>query len=120
MIDVGAPMDDGTSALANLALRLPGFDQDISIQDLSQGAQEFVNFKKLPIEIRLNIWRFCSPPGRMVYLRQQKYLKVEASKYQERRPGLYRTSQRYTPPPVTMFINKERRQETLRYYRIVQ
>jgi hypothetical protein len=64
--------------------------------------QHFHLFPKLPIELRLQIWREALPKARNVYLGVQCCM---------RRPG--------AELPVTRMVLRESREETLRHYIII-
>jgi hypothetical protein len=75
-------------------------EQDLSVQQPGYGATTFTCFPKLPLELRLMIWRAVFPRGRMVEIEAQL------------------NSFDYDGPPVpsTLMINQESRKETLRHY----
>jgi len=60
--------------------------------------ETFHPFKSLPIELRLQIWRFCFPPSREMPLFPALPSRMN---------------------PVTLHINQESRNETLVYYRLI-
>jgi hypothetical protein len=75
-------------------------EQDLSVQQPGYGATTFTCFPKLPIELRLMIWRAAFPRGRMVEIDFQEDHCVYSG----------------PPLPSTLMINQESRKETLRHY----
>jgi hypothetical protein len=73
----------------------------------------FAFFPKLPIELRLKIWRYTFPRGRYVDLDDYDgfpiYSSIQTNGQLEKEPWL----------PITLSVNKESRQETLTHYIIV-
>ena len=114
-------MESLTSAL--FANEMPDSDQELfspGVKDLNI----FHFFPKLPIEVRLAIWRLCFPAPRKVNLRPTK------SSFGKRDPeclnGLIygrwtscRSISQHMQLPVTLYVDKESRSETLRKYRIL-
>jgi hypothetical protein len=93
-------MEAAIAALEMLQL-LPDPDQELSIQQLS----EFTLFPKLPIEIRLMIWRFTFRKAVSHYIQRHtddSWLKFPADS------------------PISSSVNRESRQETLRYYHVLE
>ncbi|KAJ5046765.1 uncharacterized protein L3040_003993 [Drepanopeziza brunnea f. sp. 'multigermtubi'] len=81
---------------------LPDPGQELFIQlDRSKSLQELETFPKLPVELRLMIWRLSFPPSRLVRLHPT-----------------FNSSQ--DPLPVALRVNQESRREGLRHYYMVQ
>jgi len=97
----------------------PGSDPEQSGRDLL----EFTLFPKLPIEIRLKIWRNIFPRGKMVHLGDEYILRsigcsrlTFGTSQQPPTPFYPVRVEIETPLPVTLRINSESRNETLRHY----
>ncbi len=82
---------------------------------ISTPLHTFTLFPVLPIEIRLKIWHWSFPRGREVNFADETIFKAlsDAAK------GTLLQFENSTPLPVTLRINKESRQETLKHYYIV-
>ena len=100
----------------------PGSDPEQSGRDLL----EFTLFPKLPIEIRLKIWRTTFPRGKMVHLGDECILRsmgcgrlTIGTSQQPPTPFYPLRVEIETPLPVTLRIDSESRHETLRHYIIV-
>jgi hypothetical protein len=70
---------------------------------------EFTLFPKLPVELRLKIWRAALPGPRII----EAYYDYEESVNGDISDGVIRTNQ---PPPVLLSVCHESREETLRKY----
>jgi hypothetical protein len=84
--------------------------------------QSFQNFTKFPAEIRLKIYRCCFPPPRRIDLRNLLRANVVWTVRQNRHKKPPRRCPCLTHKlshPVTLFVNQESRQETLRHYKIL-
>ncbi|PVH75731.1 hypothetical protein DL98DRAFT_592868 [Cadophora sp. DSE1049] len=93
-------MDDAIGAIAALFLSdLPDSRQELSIQLNSH----FPAFSRLPLELRLIVWRLALPKGKPLYL---------MNKTKTKRPR----SQRH---PIGSRVNQESRKETLQHYVIL-
>jgi hypothetical protein len=93
-------MEAAIAALEILRV-LPDPDQELSIQQLS----EFTLFAKLPVEIRLMIWRFTFRKAVSHYIQRYtdgSWLKFPAGS------------------PISSSVNRESRQETLRHYQVLE
>jgi hypothetical protein len=93
-------MEAAIAALEILRV-LPDPDQELSIQQLS----EFTLFAKLPVEIRLMIWRFTFRKGVSHYIKRYtdgSWLNFPADS------------------PISSSVNRESRQETLRHYQVLE
>ncbi|PMD40194.1 hypothetical protein L207DRAFT_582418 [Hyaloscypha variabilis F] len=76
-----------------------------------QPVDNFTFFPKLPIELRLKIWRFGFPRGGEVNfaaLRNNAPIEREITRMAVD-----------SPPPVTLSVNRESRHETLKHYAVV-
>jgi hypothetical protein len=92
--------DDIAQKLSLLTFEMADPVQDLSVQQPGYGPTTFTCFPKLALELRLIIWRAAFPRGRKV--------KTEAQCV------FY---DYYGPPlPLTLMINRESREETLRHY----
>lgn len=83
------------------------FDHPIVNDD---SLRSFTLFPKLPIELRLKIWRSTFPRNRSIDL--HKWAMARTYKFLEEGEGL--------PAPVTLYVNSESRQETLKHYFILR
>lgn len=79
---------------------------------LHENATEvFTVFSDLPTEIRLKIWRLLFPPPRTVNFKCYHYR-------DRKRDGFISNWNNSTKILITLYINRESREETLRHYRI--
>ncbi len=89
---------------------------------LLQTLDKFALFPELPIELRLKVWTYAFPEPRLVHLDEGKVGATIASEPEEN-PGTQGsiTSQSHTSHsiPVTMWVNKESRRETMSRYILV-
>ncbi|KAH7310020.1 hypothetical protein BKA65DRAFT_485237 [Rhexocercosporidium sp. MPI-PUGE-AT-0058] len=97
---IAEPISDPQAILQILKEELPDPNQDCSIQIYTQ----FLLFKKLPLELRLMIWKHCLPKGRRVWLRYPCSQPLKSIR----------------SPPITSRINRESREETFKKYRQLQ
>ncbi|KAG4437338.1 hypothetical protein IFR05_007190 [Cadophora sp. M221] len=100
----------------DLADELPDLYEQLFFQ-LGPALEEFIVFPKLPLEVRLMIWRFAFPPGRHAILDLNTFAHLHVARYGEapderRRFGI----ESHCPLPKTLYINSESRCETLRHY----
>jgi hypothetical protein len=78
----------------------------------SKDLKTFTLFPNLPIEVRLKIWKFSFPTGRRValpFLPKTSPLEMNVTFEPDDGSGL----------PVTLYINKEGREETLKHHSIL-
>jgi hypothetical protein len=73
--------------------------------------REFHIFPKLPLEIRLEIWRLMIPRGRTVQI------EVRRSPIRAREFFILGS---HTPTPVVLHVNYESRQESLRHFKVLK
>jgi hypothetical protein len=98
--------DMPVEGLARLAIdNLPETQQLVFMKLVYKTLTEFHRFPDLPVEVRLKIIRMLFPKGREIRLRVQY------------RHGEYTKGDFGFPPPITLWINKESRVETLKHYR---
>jgi len=103
-------MDDVVANLALLTMELPDADQQLF--PLSLGI--FEPFGKLPMEIRLMVWRAALPRPCIVHL-ETECVWAQATPFNRRF-----WEQKNAPPyPVCLYVNRESRTETLKHYRLV-
>ena len=91
-------MNHHTFTHSLLALELPDNTQALFTQQ-PKTPDTFHSFRHLPTELRLQIWRSAFPRSRKVCISKEK---------------------RVNGAPSTLFINRESRDETLRYYRVIK
>ncbi|KAL2067708.1 hypothetical protein VTL71DRAFT_15804 [Oculimacula yallundae] len=99
-------MEDMVAALEMFTLELADPDEELAVQD--RPLANFPLFKKLPLELRLMIWRATFPAGRLLSLNSKAFSLL----------------QRPTPGggfclPISLHVNRESRQETKIHYRII-
>jgi len=93
--------------------------ETISINDFSTNSAEFPRFLKLPLEIRLMIWRHAFPspkPFSLNFLfdyRDNTHL-IDSNMKRKEWDALHNA-----PLPITLQINQESRAETLKHYTII-
>jgi hypothetical protein len=92
---------------SELLLELPDTEEDIACQERS--LENFTLFPYLPTELRLAIWRKILPPPRLFNLEQECASLFRCQRSHYHHPHL----------PVTLRINRESRDETLRHYQII-
>ena len=89
----------------------PGSNASLTANE--ETPDSFSLFHKLPIELRLKIWRYTFPRGRYVDLDDYNgfpiYSSFQTNGHLGKEPWL----------PIALSVNKESRQETLRHYIIV-
>ena len=106
-------------------LELPDQGQLLFSQTLLSDLEEFQLFSRLPIELRIMIWRLSFPPGRKVVLELNPCYSCEtftAFQLQGRaiaEPAPLHDRRTELPHPVTLHTNRESRQETLKHYRVL-
>ncbi|PVH75729.1 hypothetical protein DL98DRAFT_592866 [Cadophora sp. DSE1049] len=98
-------VDVDGAALALLRLEIADPGQDLAIQDVL-ASQTFPQFSKLPIEIRLMVYRCMFPEARRFIIY-----------WAENSP--HRLQLRVPMPPITSQINMESRKETLKAYHLM-
>jgi hypothetical protein len=106
---------DTRSTFALLSFELPDPDGEVFIQ-LGNGLSEFTIFQELSLELRLKIWRSAFPRSRkrfLDYIPGQHYEFLDNYDFETEKAV---TQQKFDPLPSTLFINRESRAETLRYY----
>lgn len=81
----------------------------------SESPAQFTPFPKMPIEIRLNIWRWTFPRGREVNFGNELVFKAMTAKLRANSV----TFDHGEPLPVALRVNKESRAETSKHYSIV-
>jgi hypothetical protein len=90
---------------------LPDSEYSIAVQNLeSEALQQFTVFKDLIPELRAKIWRETFPPPRFVRLDWGEWGRWD--KYKDQKPS-------GPLPPVTLYVNRESRYETLRHYNMI-
>ncbi len=94
---------DVIERLALLKLELPDPEEEITVQKSGRGPEIFRRFPSFPIELRLQIWKYCFPRGELVYAHEARRC----------------WSRGLTPMPITLSINQESRSETLANYIII-
>ncbi|KAK0101130.1 hypothetical protein ONS95_012889 [Cadophora gregata] len=98
---------DISDRLAKFTLELPDPNEQLIVQQWS--SNKFSFFSKLPLELRIMIWKASLPRGRLVNLNNEM-------------TQLFCTSHKRgacgTPFPVSLHVNQESRRETLRCYQI--
>jgi hypothetical protein len=105
---------DTKSTFALLSFELPDPDQELFIQ-LGNGLSVFTLFQKLPLEVRLKVWRSAFPRSRKRFL---DYI-PDGSEYDgDYSPETEKAflQHKFDPLPSTLLINRESRAETLRFY----
>lgn len=100
------PMLKKAETLRIFQHELPDPDQQLFWQSLL----DFPQFNKLPLELRLMVWRRTFP-RRTVYL---DFWKRRATRHNE---DLWAST---TQPPRTLYVNSESCRETLRYYKVLK
>ena len=103
-------MAEDLEVLALLLHELPDPEQDLFLQH-SNGPQEFTFFPKLPLEIRLSVWRSAFPAPRHVNL--SPFLVKPSGRL------FSQDSRRQTGLPITLRINHESRADTKRFFHFV-
>ncbi|PVH74842.1 hypothetical protein DL98DRAFT_537093 [Cadophora sp. DSE1049] len=106
-----------TTTLA-LLLQLPDFLQNLVLQ-LGDDLDTFTCFSRLPVEIRLVIWRLTFPRGRHVNFDRE----INSSFYHwwgsdadtSRNLGI----ETHCPLPTVFYVNQESRQESLKHYMVM-
>ncbi|ESZ90186.1 hypothetical protein SBOR_9439 [Sclerotinia borealis F-4128] len=75
-------------------------------------------FSNLPLEIRLKIWRACFEPRRVTICTRYKYITPKFKHAVFGMSGLWVPviMSSHASMPLTLFINRESRYETLKYY----
>lgn len=106
------------STLSILSLYLPDPAGDISAQILApvktKMCETFHCFPLLVEELQVKIWRFAFPRARSVQLRPHRFCRIKSH------CGHCKCVAKHTAPlPVTLYVNHQSREETLRHYRIV-
>src|ERR1700712_565747 len=76
--------------------------------------EEFKSFVKLPIELRLEVWRFSFPGSRRLEI-QERYNPWAIC---GRQTGAIVSAKSHVPL-VTLYINQESRKETQKHYRLL-
>jgi hypothetical protein len=90
---------------------LPDSECSIVVQNLeSENLQQFTVFKELVPELRAKIWRETFPPPRFVRLDWAEWGRWD--KYKDQKPS-------GPLPPVTLYVNRESRYETLKHYNLI-
>jgi hypothetical protein len=109
-------MDDKTVAMFKLLAfeELPDSDGELSMQNLVPPRTQFTFFNKLPIEMRIRIWRLCFPRPRLINL-QPRFHFYSAVPNKHNIAAVV-MKEKNVPQPVTLQINKESRNETLKFY----
>jgi len=97
-------------------------DLEPQIKKLPWPATEFVRFKELPTELRLMIWQCAFPPGRHIDIDNHGVNKQphygEDDNDQNHNSSVIRRIL-FRDLPVTLYVNRESRHETLRYYHMI-
>lgn len=87
---------------------------EVSKQDAYRNLDSFTVFPDLPTEMRLKIWRSAFPPAR--------HLKLDLSHHFSEStvsPDNMAMKEDEHEPPVTLLVNRESREETLKHYTVV-
>ena len=105
---------DTKSTFALLSFELPNPDQELFIQ-LGNSLSEFTLFQKLPLEVRLKVWRSAFPRSRKCFLDYIPDHSEYTGEYNLETDKAF-LQQEFDPLPSTLFINRESRAETLRFY----
>jgi hypothetical protein len=82
------------------------------LDKIDNALDTFTLFPKLPIEIRFKIWKYSFPRGREVNFADELIFKAMSAEAR----GAFVQFEDSNPPPATLWINKESRQETLKHY----
>jgi hypothetical protein len=99
-----------TTMLPSSGARLVQAD---ALNPLGRGLVEFTLFRNLPMELRLKIWRWSFPRGRMINLAQQPQV---LSSNDEANSELVMSTY---PLPVSLHVNSESRMVTLEHYYVL-
>jgi hypothetical protein len=100
------------TALVLLRIELADPDGELYPQVInSLNPESFEFFQKLPLELRVYIWRLTFPGRRTVSFDQE----CLGHNY----PAFLKESSQQDPLPVTLYVNQEIRYETLRQYRVI-
>ncbi|KAH7378065.1 hypothetical protein BKA64DRAFT_714564 [Cadophora sp. MPI-SDFR-AT-0126] len=91
-------------ALALFTFELPDPNEELSAQQCF--VPKLTLFPKLPLELRLMVWKLALPRGRLIALRDELYKLFAGNN--EGRP----------PLPISLHVNQESRRETLTYYEL--
>jgi len=81
---------------------LPDHDQELFCQQCPLRC--FTMFSRLPKELRLQIWTYSMPRGRLLKIREIPTLEAPTC---------------HAAPPMTLFINRESRAESLSHYQLL-
>ncbi|PVH74843.1 hypothetical protein DL98DRAFT_575407 [Cadophora sp. DSE1049] len=95
-----------------LLAELPDLFQDLFLQ---RTLDSFNSFSQLPLEIRLSVWRFSFPRGRLINLDQYVAASFEWDADRDRTYGIETSC----GLPPTLHVNQESRRETLKHYSLV-
>ncbi|KAH6712604.1 hypothetical protein BKA61DRAFT_676419 [Leptodontidium sp. MPI-SDFR-AT-0119] len=121
-----AMLDNDVAEALFLMSHLPDFNEELFVQ-LGDPLDTFTCFPKLPIELRLKVWRWSFPRGREVSIAHELFSENPFSVFIGD-PSLvdyYSTERELNDKnassslPPTLFVNQESRQETLRHYVVV-
>lgn len=99
------PIADEASNYEVFKLELPDFNQAFSYHVLGKAAKKFRLLHRLPIEIRLRIWRECFPGRTTIRLEPTSSHFTQAGR-----------ESRYGIAPITLSVNQESRLETYKHY----
>jgi hypothetical protein len=97
-----ASMNESAEILEILSQDQP----DAKVSQLEERLDTFTCFGKLPVEVRVIIWRFCFPRRREVYVK---------SGFDSLRIDTFRYSSHH-PPPLVFRVNSESRALSLKHY----
>ena len=99
------PIVDEASNYEVFKIELPDVNQDLSYQVLRKAAKTFTLLHRLPIEIRLRVWRECFPERTTILLEPTSLFFEQAGR-----------ESRYGIAPVILRVNRESRRETYKNY----
>ncbi|CZT03546.1 uncharacterized protein RAG0_10265 [Rhynchosporium agropyri] len=112
-------INDEKDTLELLAV-LPDVFQLLFLQ-LGEDLKSFDCFKKLPMELRLMVWRLSFPRDRLVDMNEIVHVDMDHFRRGLPEPDceISRGTERNCPFPATLHINQESRKETLNHYCVV-
>ena len=114
MSDNISPLTMGDSSPVSVSAHAAG-TSEVEVKTL----KKFTLFPKLPLELRRKVYRWSFPQGRLVSARKE-LLAPNQHPIEDERALRIRTAltggDSRAHPPITLFVNKESREETLRHY----
>jgi hypothetical protein len=102
------------SVIPHTESQIESADSEGSSPDEKQDLESFTLFPKLPIELRLKIWRLALPPGRHVKMDLSHHFSESPTA-----PEYVTMKEDEHSPPITLYVNRESREETLRHYTVI-